>query len=88
MNLKEKHQIFNKVPQSGDTETIIFGPGLVEERLLDHYSQVAHSATHHLFDIVEHLFVENVSNSTRKKGLAWHEVSMKEFDIQRGWQKC
>ena len=88
VDLKEKHQIISKVPQSGDTETVIFGPGLIEERLLDHYSQVAHAATHHLFDIVEHLFVEYVSNSTRKKGLAWHKASMKEFDIQLGRQKC
>ena len=80
IDFKEKSQFRDNVSQATNMETSIFGLGIIEEALVDHYSEVIHAATHHLFDIVKKFFGEGCSGSLRKQGCKWHELSMKEFD--------
>lgn len=80
LDIEQKNQYGNRSSKSTSSEKVIFGSGLLEEELVDHYSQVAHAAIHHTFDMVDDLFGRYVSKSTKKDGNEWHERSMAEFE--------
>jgi hypothetical protein len=57
-----------------------FGAGFPDKKLLARYSPMVHYATHCLYEIVEYLFGDELTDSFHKDCLAWYELSKKELE--------